>query len=103
MSSPAYDALIRELARDRRPLTCADMALVIREFPEIPGESIADEYEAVAKMLELPVGRIPYLGELFATRMLTKCEAYIESDVAEMRRQIELEDADDDVFTRRAV
>lgn len=103
MSSPAFDSLIRELARDPRPPSYADMAVIIAEYPEIPAEAIAEYHEDVIRTLKYETGVLPYLGTLLAMRMQATCLAYIEADVTAMRAQIDIEDAEDDRYTRRAV
>jgi len=104
MSSAAYTALIRELARDemlgqRRVLTCPEMATVIREFRADLGDMLGEHADDIATSLEHPA---PYaaLAGTVALILQSACRRYIETDVREMRLQIEEEDANEDAYTR---
>jgi hypothetical protein len=100
MTSAAYDALIRELARDPRDLTCADLAVIVREWPELPGEALADYAADVATSLDAP-HPIVALGQCVELCLRNRARAYIRADVDEMREQIAVEEYEDDLYMHR--
>lgn len=91
--SPAYEALLRDVARRQlrfEPLTGPEIATVIEEFRDLPGEALGDAPDLFVEALkpDAPVS----LGAMVMVLLRKRCEAYIVADVIEMRETIEAEE-----------
>lgn len=98
--SPAYEELLRDVARRNiqvRPLTGPEIAVVIDEFRDLPGEALGDAPELFVEALKLdaPVS----LSAMVMVLLRRRCEAYIASDVKDMRDTIEAEERNEDEYT----
>lgn len=98
--SPAYEELLRDVARRNiqvRPLTGPEIAVVIKEFPDVVGEALGDAPELFVEALEL--GAPVSLAAVVMVLLRRRCEAYIASDVKDMRDTIEAEERNEDEYT----
>lgn len=100
MTSPSYDELLRDVARrnlQANPLTGPEIAVVIEEFKDLPGEALGDAPELFVEALKpnAPVS----LGAMVMVLLRKRCEAYIATDVRDMRDTIEAEERNEDEYT----
>lgn len=96
-----YTQLIREIARearrfDRYPLTRSELAVIVGKRPDVVGEALCDCPEAFIECLTDTAATT--LAGLVMGLLRKKCEAYIETDVALMRDQLEEEERIDNEF-----